>query len=529
MGIICNNCGEENFEIDIHCWSCKANLYYNEALPDGTLLQNRYMVEALIKIGGMGAIYRGMDKRLNRYCAIKEMLSTYPDAEQKKYAERRFRVESKLLSWLDHPNLPTVLDYFIEKGHYYLVMSYIDGVDLAEILETQGNPGLREDIVIDWTVQLLDVLDYLHNQNPPIVYRDLKPSNIMLHRDGRIMLIDFGIARTIQPEGKKLKYTSIGTDGYASEEQYRGNVEPRSDIYALGATMHHILTGITPVAFNLKPVRNHAPWVSPALERVIMKALEYEAANRFASAKEMKLALTQTKDKPIAIKQPQKPLRRPSGNIQVAKAKKPVSYNQIVELLDRQDKPEKEDDFNALPSFGEGTQSEDFHSHEEPKTIEYCGDPVVDKNVEIHKPEKQKRSWKPRTGKRDFATKIEIPEKKKSYENKEYTGSDLKILKSERALKSPKRGFKTKIEPKKSLPTRKMEIKKAFEEIKKSSATKKMDKEEILSKGLGGALGGLLQASGEEKEKKNIPDFVKLASIKPENRRTSGELGLGEL
>ncbi|MEQ8170348.1 MAG: serine/threonine-protein kinase, partial [Candidatus Eremiobacterota bacterium] len=253
----------------------------------------------------------------------------------------RFKVEARMLSQLENYHLPAVYDYFIEKGRYYLVMSYIEGVDLSDLLELEGNPGLPEELVIEWSVQILDVLDYLHNQDPPVVYRDIKPGNIMLNKDGRIMLVDFGIARTIIPDAN-IKYTSIGTDGYAAEEQYRGKVEPRSDIYSLGATMHHLLTGKIPSAFNLKPVRNYAPWVSPGIEQIVMKALEYEAEKRYRNAAEMKEALCglMKKDEPkpkVRISAHDLEVYIPGKKPSLLHTKKPVSYEEIKETFSEEE------------------------------------------------------------------------------------------------------------------------------------------------------------------------------------------------
>jgi serine/threonine-protein kinase len=137
-------------------------------------------------------------------------------------------------------------------------MTFIEGIDLETMLSRDGKAGLPADKVMEWSKQILQVLDYLHTQNPPIVYRDIKPGNIMIHKDGRAMLIDFGIARFVQ-ESSKTKKTAIGTPGYSPVEQCRGQVEPRSDLYALGATMHHLLTGIEPLPFKFVPLSNIVP------------------------------------------------------------------------------------------------------------------------------------------------------------------------------------------------------------------------------------------------------------------------------
>ncbi|MEQ8224618.1 MAG: serine/threonine-protein kinase, partial [Candidatus Eremiobacterota bacterium] len=175
-------------------------------------------------------------------------------------------------------------------GRYYLILDFIDGYNLAEILERDGNPGLPQKEVINWARQVLDVLDYLHNRNPPVVYRDIKPHNIMVEPDGHIVLVDFGIARAIEPEKRQLN-TAIGTNGYAPGEQYFGAAEPRSDLYALGATLHHLLTGISPKRFRFERIRAFNPDLSPELETIIIKALRYNVEERFSSAMEMKETL----------------------------------------------------------------------------------------------------------------------------------------------------------------------------------------------------------------------------------------------
>jgi serine/threonine-protein kinase len=154
------------------------------------------------------------------------------------------------------------------------------------------HPGTAEVNLIDWASQILDVLSYLHSQKPPVIYRDLNPGNIMLrHHDGKVLLVDFGIARTMASE-TDASHTVIGTQGYAPPEQYKGQIEPASDIYALGATLHHLSTGMPPlVPFAFEPVRNFSPDLSRNFETVIMKALSLDVKDRFSCAEEMKLAL----------------------------------------------------------------------------------------------------------------------------------------------------------------------------------------------------------------------------------------------
>ncbi|MEW6215937.1 MAG: bifunctional serine/threonine-protein kinase/formylglycine-generating enzyme family protein, partial [Nitrospirota bacterium] len=248
----------------------------------------------------MGAVYKAIDTKFETPCAVKELLPPMGDELEKAQAEDWFKREAKLLNKLDHPNLPKVFDYFISDGRYYLVMNYIEGEDLETILETHGEPGLPEEAVIEWAKQILEVLDYLHSQNPPIIYRDLKPGNIMIHKDGRVMLVDFGIARAIR-KGSKTAKTAIGTEGYSPIEQCHGKPEARSDLYALGATMHHLLTGIDPIPFQFKPLTEIDPGFSPEMEIFIMKALEDEPQNRFSSAYEM-LQILNSREKMKRIK-----------------------------------------------------------------------------------------------------------------------------------------------------------------------------------------------------------------------------------
>ncbi len=258
-----------------------------EPLATGHLLDGRYRIAKVIGVGGMGRVYLANDTRLaNRPVAVKEMMVGQGLQEQK--AVEDFAREARVLAPLSHPGIPNLIDYFAERGRHYLVMEFIAGGDLQGLLDQRG-PGARfpEAQVLRWARQILDVLSFLHSQQPPIVYRDLKPGNIMIDQHGRAMIIDFGIARFLPPGGRG---TQIGSVGYAPPEQYLGKLEPRSDLYSLGATMHHLLTGRDPQLeppFSFPPVRQLAPEVSAETERVVMWALEKEADKRPASAAAM--------------------------------------------------------------------------------------------------------------------------------------------------------------------------------------------------------------------------------------------------
>lgn len=252
-----------------------------------TMLQDRYRITQLLGQGGMGAVYLATDTRFaSRTCVIKEMLDHFNDPEQRAQATESFHREADFLSSLKHPGIPEVYDRFTEANRHYLVMEYINGPDLEQRLLDNGGPfGERE--VINWSIQCCDVLSYLHHQNPPIIYRDMKPANVLTTTWGKVYLVDFGIARFFNPVSRG---TMIGTQGYAPPEQYRGQVEPRSDLYALGATMHYLLTGRDPQnepPFSFPPVKSLNPDISDEMEMMILKALDPEVENRFLSADEM--------------------------------------------------------------------------------------------------------------------------------------------------------------------------------------------------------------------------------------------------
>jgi outer membrane protein assembly factor BamB len=265
-------------------------------LPPGTVLQQRYKILGTKAIGGMAIIYRAQDLRFEkafRLCAVKQMHYSVPDPVLREVTVQNFEREANILASLSHPAIPSILDYFSEANRLYLVMEYIEGKDLDEIIEESEEP-LPQEQVIDWAIQICTVLTYLHNHQPEaIVFRDLNPRNIMLNQHGRIVVVDFGIAKVFE---RGQRGTVIGTAGYPPPEQYRGVPEPRSDIYALGATMHHLLTKRDPrleppFTFHEHPIRSLNPKVSEQLDAVVMKALEYDVEKRFETANEFRQAL----------------------------------------------------------------------------------------------------------------------------------------------------------------------------------------------------------------------------------------------
>ncbi|MBN1485844.1 MAG: PQQ-binding-like beta-propeller repeat protein [Chloroflexia bacterium] len=266
-------------------------------LSIGAVLQERYQIDSVIGIGGMSVVYKGRDLRFRhvyRPCAIKEMFDrSSPDSQTRAITLKNFEREASLLATLNHSAITKIYDYFVESGRIYLVLEFIEGKNLEDILEESEGP-LAEEQVVRWALEICDVLTYLHHHKPePIVFRDMKPSNVMVTPSSRIVLIDFGIARIFEADQKG---TMIGTEGYSPPEQYRGVAEPRGDVYALGATMHHLLTKSdprleTPFTFHERPLSQLNPDISAQLEAVVMKALEYDARQRWNSAAEMRSAL----------------------------------------------------------------------------------------------------------------------------------------------------------------------------------------------------------------------------------------------
>lgn len=265
------------------------------ALQPNSILMNRYRITGVLGVGGMGSVYQARDLQFpsaERYVAVKEMLNLSQDPQLRSMSLRNFEREANVLAALSHAAIPTIHDYFTHKDRAYIVMEYINGKDLETILNTVEEQ-LPIDMVLDWAIELCDVLSYLHENQPPVIFRDMKPGNIMIDNRGRLRLIDFGIARTFQVGEKG---TMIGTEGYSAPEQYKGEANPLSDIYGLGATLHHLLTGQDPrleppFTFADRPIRQANPEVSSALETVIMRALAFEGTQRFSSAAEMKAAL----------------------------------------------------------------------------------------------------------------------------------------------------------------------------------------------------------------------------------------------
>lgn len=250
----------------------------------GTVIDGKYEILKEIGRGGMSIVYLAMDKRLNKQWAVKEIRKK-GSGKNDEVVVNSLLAEANMMKKLDHPSLPRIVDIIDNGITIYVVMDYIEGESLDKILSEYG--AQPEELVVNWAKQLCDALSYLHSQKPSIIYRDMKPANVMLKPEGNIKIIDFGIAREYK-EQNLADTTVLGTKGYAPPEQYSGQTDPRSDIFALGMTMHHLLTGVDPRNGEpYAPVRQWNPELSEGIEIIIDRCVEPAAENRYQSCSDL--------------------------------------------------------------------------------------------------------------------------------------------------------------------------------------------------------------------------------------------------
>jgi eukaryotic-like serine/threonine-protein kinase len=300
--------------------SDEGNSAPRQQLLPGVTLVNRYNIQEVIGIGGMGSVYRARDlhfPNVVKLVAVKEMINMAPDPLVRQTIVQNFEREANILATLHHPAIPRIYDYFTHNDHSYLVLEFVHGKDLETVIQDTSG-FLPEDQIISWAIQLCDVLAYLHGHKPdPIVFRDMKPSNVMINHSGDVVLVDFGIAKTFQSGQKG---TMIGTEGYSPPEQYRGEATPLADIYSLGAALHHAATRRDPrleppFSFAERPVRRINPNISVEFEAVITTALQYNPGDRFQGASAMKDALMNVARKTGALSRITSALPVASGGI----------------------------------------------------------------------------------------------------------------------------------------------------------------------------------------------------------------------
>ena len=252
----------------------------------GTVIDGKYEILKQIGKGGMSTVYLAMDKRLNKQWAVKEIRKS-SSGKNEEIVINSLLAEANLMKRLDHPTLPRIVDIIDNGSTLYIIMDYIEGESLDKILKEYGPQP--EEVVIDWAMQICDAFSYLHSQNPKIIYRDMKPANIMLKPEGNIKIIDFGIAREYKEQNLQ-DTTVLGTRGYASPEHYGSRqTDERSDIFTLGMTMHHLLTGIDPrpADYMYAPVRQWNPALSEGIEAIIDKCTQLNPEDRYQNCAEL--------------------------------------------------------------------------------------------------------------------------------------------------------------------------------------------------------------------------------------------------
>lgn len=285
----------------------------NEQTPQGlrlgSLIDGKYKVIAKVGRGGMSTVWLAMNIKTNKNWAIKEVRQTGKNGSE--IVNQNLTTEIGILKKLQHENLPQIIDIFEKNNTFLIIMDYVEGRTLKAIVDERG--AQPQEDVVNWAIQLCSVLDYLHTRKPAIIYRDLKPGNIMLRPDGRIVLIDFGTAREYKT-GQEEDTISLGTKGYAAPEQYGGDgqTDARTDIYNLGATIYHLVTGKNPTKppYEIRPIREWNPSLSTGLEKIILKCIANNPNERYQTAKELQFALEHYKELETSYVQAKKKANR---------------------------------------------------------------------------------------------------------------------------------------------------------------------------------------------------------------------------
>lgn len=259
-------------------------------LEIGSVIDEKYKILSIIGQGGMSTVYLAIVEKANKHWAIKEIRKD--GVQNYEIVSQGLIGEIDMLKKLKHPNLPSIVDVIDKDGSFFIVMDYIEGITLKEALMRYGVP--TQDTILDWAKQLCGVLSYLHSRTPPIIYRDVKPSNIMMQPDGKLILIDFGTAREFKNENVE-DTVCLGTKGYAAPEQFggQGQTDERTDIYCLGATLYHLITGHNPghPPYEMYPIRHWNPSLSPGLEKILLKCTQNNPDDRYQSCEELLYAL----------------------------------------------------------------------------------------------------------------------------------------------------------------------------------------------------------------------------------------------
>jgi len=299
----CTTCGAANDSGQAVCFACQQRRVENTQPEESSgLLQERYRLLIQVGVGGFGVVYKALDTRFaDHVVAIKQINLRGLSPQKMIEATDAFNREVHILPVLKHPNLPRIYDHFTDADHWYLVMDFLEGQTLERYLESRllqrsysGTAGLLPlEEILALAFQLCDVLEYLHARQPPIIFRDLKPANMMLNGRGRLFLIDFGIARLFTP-GQARDTTPLGSPGYAAPEQYgKAQTTPRSDLYSLGALLHHLVTGDDPTEtpFQFAPLPETSAPAMQQMDALIRRLVDVDSSQRPASAREVKAEL----------------------------------------------------------------------------------------------------------------------------------------------------------------------------------------------------------------------------------------------
>lgn len=272
----------------------------------GQVIEDKYEILTLIGQGGMSKVYLARDKRLNKQWAVKEIQKKARDKNNEVVIQSAI-AEANMIKQLDHPSIVRIVDIIENPDVIYIIEDYIEGETLNTILEENG--AQPQELVIEWAMQICEALEYLHTRKPAIIYRDMKPSNVMLKPDGYIKIIDFGIAREYK-EQNSADTVSLGTKGYAAPEQFggKGQTDARTDVYCLGVTLYHLVTGHSPCdpPYEIYPIRHWNPQLDPGLEAVIERCTQLNPNDRYQSCAELLYALQHYQENGVAYRAKQK-------------------------------------------------------------------------------------------------------------------------------------------------------------------------------------------------------------------------------
>jgi len=306
----CPKCGTDNRNSAAFCSSCGNRMITSNSevfVPDSgeegrivghtssgyasptSLQSGRYLIEKMIGAGGMGRVYLATDTRMKSRIVVKEMFNLSLPPDKIEYFERRFEEEARILFKLKHPFLPKVTDYFSESGNMYMIMEFIEGENLDDILKKKPGGRIDPDECREWLGHIVDIIHYLHHLDPPVIHRDIKPANLMIDPDGKIFLVDFGVARSIDQSART--QTRVGTFGFASPEHFSGKFSLSSDIYSLGATFHYLLSGDDPQerdTFTYPPLSDYRDDISKEFQKILDKMLAQERKDRYRDTDELK-------------------------------------------------------------------------------------------------------------------------------------------------------------------------------------------------------------------------------------------------